>query len=463
MIILSEIVGRTSVYNRPLPARVSVDRTQTDYAWWSRFRRGKQPGYELGGLFAKPIIEIIAGWVLGSGFAVDTGVEATDEGANEFISERMAQLLQTYRDMLALGDCYVVVNADGSLSVVPPDLVEVVTDPYDYRRVLAYKITSRLETVTVIDEYQMTMRFLTFKHMRDGRPLEEKIEFINPLGMIPVVHFAYGREANETHGHPVYEALLHLFTRYDDLVNKSLDGAEVMGRPVPVAIVPNPQQAREENSAGDETVTNSVGVETTRDVTDFDGLDMLWLQAGQGTDFKFVAPGRFSEDSVALLKKLFYLLLEHIGIPEWAWGGAIASSKASVDAQMPAFLRLIDSWRLMVEEPLIELLNIWMATASYTSAVRRPERVRLVWPEVTSKDEGLLLNKVRYAHQEAGLLTDAKALTLLELVNAEEVQAEVEAAKEEAQTAADEFNQLVDQKMDAMNDGQDGQEDEDDG
>ncbi|MBZ0318653.1 MAG: hypothetical protein K8L91_19725, partial [Anaerolineae bacterium] len=65
---IQEMIGR-AVSPSPNPitwrggkARVNVDRTQTDYAFWARLRRSQQKGYELGGLFAQPMAEIVTGW-----------------------------------------------------------------------------------------------------------------------------------------------------------------------------------------------------------------------------------------------------------------------------------------------------------------------------------------------------------------------------------------------------------------
>lgn len=62
---VKEIIGRTVMWvgnatNFWSRFGKSVDQTKTDYAWWDKFRRGKQRGFEFAGLFAKPITEIIA-------------------------------------------------------------------------------------------------------------------------------------------------------------------------------------------------------------------------------------------------------------------------------------------------------------------------------------------------------------------------------------------------------------------
>lgn len=230
-----------------------------------------------------------------------------------------------------------------------------------------------------------------------------------------------------------------------------------------MAYVSDPTTAQEQNKTRTEQMQDIDGNLYNVPVTDFHELDMLWLEAAPGVKFEFAAPGSFSADSVALLKKLFYLMLEHIGIPEWVWGGAVQSSKASVDAQLPAFVRLIEGWRTMITGNMADLLRIWLLTVSYFQPVTVADKINIIWPEVTGKDERLLLDKVKYGKTEASLLTNKTALRLLDVVPDDQVDAEVEAAEAEAEEAQAQFDETVNAKIDAMNNTpDDGDEEESD-
>lgn len=326
--IVSEIIGRiSSPFRRTLTlATKSVDETAPDYPFWSYLRRGKQRGYQIGALFTKRITEVDAEWTLGRGFTVETDTDATDELVSDFLRDNLHTILQCRKDASALGDAYIIVNADASLTMVNPDTVEIITDPMDYTNVIAYKVTTTLNTVRIIDEYYIDRRIVTISES-GKQPVTET--YLNLLGRMPVIHLANDKEVNELYGHPIYEGLLTLFARYDDVIQKSLDGVEVMGRPIPVATgMKDPAIAKKENATRQEVVYDSDGTADTVDVVDFEDMTMLWL--GEGADFKFASPNSFSADSVAMLKMLFYLMLEHIGIPEWAWGGAVSRDRKSV-------------------------------------------------------------------------------------------------------------------------------------
>lgn len=451
--VVSEIIGRTATLfpRYPIAHWQTTDWTRPDYVFWSRLARGKELGYELGALFAKRIVEIDAEWTLGRGVGIKSENTDVDERVADFIEDNLDTLMTWRKDSSKLGDAYIIVNADASLSMASPETCEIITDKLDYTHVIAYKFTTVMDTATVIDEYREDGRTVTFQsttgtNLFGTRSVvqEQSFNFANVTnGVIPVIHLPNDRETNEIYGHPIYEALLTLFAGYDDVMKNSLDGVKIMGRPIPVAEgLTDPQLAMEQNSTRTETVTDKDGNEHTVPVVDFEDLTMLWL--GEGGTFKFAAPGSFSADSVAMLKKLFYLMLEHTGIPEWTWGGAVASSKASVEAQMPAFIRYLEGRRVATHKGIRKLVDLWLATKRLTEMIPAIDSFELVWPELETRFEDIHLNKANSAF-DRGVLTNAEYLRQLELVD--DPEAEAEAAQEEQQTQEEMVSAAVDNEI----------------
>lgn len=456
--IVSELIGRaTSPYAvQTIRAVPTLDQTRPDYKFWSRLRRGFEPGYQLGGLFAKRICELDAEWVMGTGISYETGDESLDELLAEFVADNHDLLLTWRKDASALGDAYLVVNPDATLTLVSPDQVTVQTAALDPSVVTGYTITTELAgqtienadgsttktpSVTITDQYTLTERVIAIR--LDGRP-QPPLRYPNLIApLLPVIPLHNDRESNELYGHPIYEALHKLFARYDDVISKSLDGVEIMGRPIPVAhglqdvdgaIAANSTRTEQDPRTGDSVA-----------VVDFEDLSMLWL--GDGADFKFAAPGSFSADSTAMLKKLFYLMLEHIGIPEWAWGGAIASSKASVDAQMPAFAGYVGGRRTATSGPLRQLARVWLAVKRLTTPLPTETMLRCVYPSIMAEDETLRVQKIKMAADD-GLIQRETHLALLDLV--EDPAAEVEAAATESAEQVQQQRDRFDREFNAL-------------
>ncbi len=440
-ISLRDMIGRVAATSRNWfynwftvtpAATVAFDATRPDYMFWDKLYRCKQPTARLGGLFTKPMTEHIKAWTLGKSFKATTGDEKTDTALAEFVRDNLVLLCTLLIDSLRLGDAYVVINADGSLTMASPDCVEVVTDKLDYTKVIAYKITTRLEKVTIVDEYRLDGRTVTVKDL-DG--IETVTRYKNLLGRLPVKHLKCNSSANEIYGRPIYEALLQAFYEYDDVLDNALKGVKAMGTPIPVLEgVANAEKSLEDLGARTTTFTDADGNVQTGLTVDFQDLDMI---VTDGT-FNLKGPNPFTEDSWRVLKNLFLLFLQHGNIPEWVWGGAIASSKASVDAQMPAFEKFIQGVQLWMGGLLADLCTTWLAMVSLYKPNVRALPVSVSYPPVANAEATTILSKVNFALNN-GLIRKVTALDLLDLVDdpAEEVAlADDEAAAMQSQADA---------------------------
>jgi len=431
--VVSEIIGRVSYRVVGFTSRWlrADDRTQADYEFYDNLRRGKLPTYKLGALFAKPIVEHITAWSLGDGFRVVTDDEATTAELNAFVELNLHQMIVWMRDGMSLGDSYLTVNSDGSLTLVPPNQVEIKTNDLDYRDVTSMTVTTVMEKATVEDAYRLDGREIRVK--RHNQP-EEVQAFPNFIGRLPIVHYPHARQSNEVYGHPIYESLVPLFAEYDDVLTNSLKGVKTMSNPKPVLEgVDDPGEEMDALATREETYTDSAGNTVTERVIDFDELE-IFATSGR---FDFKAPSTFTGDAWQMMKALFYLMLQHTNVPEWVWGGAIASSMASVQAQMPAWSKFIDGQRREIERYIREVLEVYLATvALYTPGIRADVEITIEWPQVAPDDAKLHLEYVKHAGQR-GLITGERELELLNLVKDaareyEASMAEVAQARQEA-------------------------------
>ncbi|MFA4972964.1 MAG: hypothetical protein WC683_10140 [bacterium] len=439
---VSDIIGRTASTFETLNLytyRTSVDWTKADHRFWDRLRWGHERGYELGGLHAQAINRITASWVLGAGVdaELDTETESpaadyTNDLLRRFFSVYLNLMLTTYEDSLGLGDSFLIVNqSDASLTMVPPDLVTIQTDPIDYRQVIAYQIDSQPATgVMVRDIYTAEKRDLT---ITIGNEVSNFV-FPNLIGRIPVVHFANDRAANEIWGRPQVSALLALFGEYNDVIEKALGGVKRMSNPVATFEgVDNPQQVLKANSTRTEDYTDPDGDTQTYYVIDW--ARQAVIAVGGNGSFNFKGPSPFTDDARRMLEILFLLMLQRSQIPEWVWGGAIASSKASVDAQLPAFVHFVEGRRHMLsgraaddilgvtaEGGLYSLADIWLRTRALTDPQVMLAPIHLAFPPITEEDLELRLKQVQFAYQE-NLLQRATTLGLLDLVENPEAEA----------------------------------------
>ena len=431
---LRELIGRTTVvvsnfWQQVVSGKKSIDETRTDYAFWDKFRHGKAKGFEIAGVFAKPVTQVLASWVLGS--RVTARVDGVNDYTNKLVARFMrrihGQLIKFLEDLYALGDKYIIVNPDGSLSMPSPEAVEVEYDPLDYRRPIRFRVTTNLTKATVIDEYTSASRLRTIKwNATEDKPAREETQrFENLTGRIPVIHFANDRSGNEIFGRPVYEALFRIFARYDDLVEKGLDGAELLGNPVPVfEDVDDIDETIQANADPDDAYVDEHGEE--HPVINWSNMQAIFT----GGKFDYKSPRQnFTADVREMLKLLFLLILEFTRIPEAVWGGELTSSRSTAVEQMKTFFNHIRSRRIALEgtggdaergaEPrggLLELIDVWLRTLALTDRRVQIGDITIYWEPLSEIPSDVKLKATQWAHG-MGMISDRAALQHLNMID----------------------------------------------
>jgi hypothetical protein len=244
------------------------------------------------------------------------------------------------------------------------------------------------------------------------------------------VHLAHDRGSNETNGHPIHETLRPLYDQYDDTIYKQLDGAKLLGNPIPTfeGMEDIGDVITDNGPAEQDTYTDKDGNTATRTAVNLDQNSVVFV--GKGGSFKFAAPPTgFTSDTQQALKSLFLLLLDHTGIPEFIWGNEVASGRSSSEVQLTQFVRDIEGRQKSAETWLLELVEIWLLFARLTDARLVLDKLVTEWAPLIEEDETVQLQRLQLAKQY-NLITDATALSLLHLVS--DPQAEVQKAQEEA-------------------------------
>lgn len=438
-----ELIGRDDTYQS---ARMSIyrqyrsiDASVPNYEFFDKLRRGKAKGYSLGGLFCKPIEDIFAGWVFGKGVTIALTESGDPENDNDprnytdgliadFIKANITTLLTVESDKLGLGDQYIIVNADASLSIPSPETVTVKRNDIDYRTVESYCITTVLEKYTIVDEYRIDGRTLTIKQ---GDKVINTLDFQNLIGRFQVVHLANGMSGNEVFGHSIHDDMLPLYNEYDDVIYKQIDGAKLLGNPLLAFVgMEDLTQVMNANQLSPaETYQDINGNVVERPQLKIDSNAALLV--GKGGDAKFVAPPTgFTGDTQQSLKTLFLLLLDHTRIPEFVWGNELSGAHATTDVQVKQWVSNIETRQKSDEGWLLELCAVWLATAALVDPGIVVDALSATWPKLVDEDRKTTLEYIKEA-RAGGVLTDKTFLELLDLVD--DPQAEAQAAHEEAE------------------------------
>lgn len=439
----------------------SYDFGTTDYAFWDRARLGRVPGLELSGAFLKPISSKFKSYVLGRqpAFRINNNPYA-EKKLNEWVSKHYALVQSAYEDARGLGDMYLVVNPDLTLVAVSPDVVYPLVDPQNYSRIIGWAIdqsyphpTEQGKYTRIVDEYTATHRHRWV--MTDGKVIEDKT-YPNLIGRVPVIHISANRKANELFGRPDGEPILPILNEYNEVMYHGITGNKRQGRPTPAMEKLGSENeikrlmAKYGRSRSHTDPDTGQTYQTTEVAFDADQLVML---AGSG-EFSYKSPSPFIGETEKMLGLLFYIIVQHTEIPEYAYGTAIASSKASAESQSDPFTRLIEclqnneeSWLI----PLVETALTYMGLSD--RRVRSSEEPICEWRPVNDKDGDLTLRSAVAARKEGAMDRETFLKTLpIEIKNPEAVIAAADAEYEEMQTR---FEKAADDALDAPADGED--------
>lgn len=322
------------------------------------------------------------------------------------------EILRAYLAALKQGDSFIVINADLSITILPPEIVDPIVDDADYTRIIGWRITQVIphpqrtsDKQVVVDEYYADRRV---QRVETGQVVRERV-FDNLLGVIPVVHIANQVTDGEVFGHPEAEALVDLLHGYNQILESAIEGNILQGRATPVFLFKTAQDLDKFWAKYGATRNRTLADGTTEAVDELD-LDLSQALTMSGADFKYASPDSFAEDTERLLGLLFYLLLEHTEIPEFVFGNAVSSSKASAEVQMPVFEKFIEMRQGDCMAWMVSLCQIVLRYLSLTTPGVTVEEVKIQWPKLTQNNR-LTFETLQWAY-ENGLIDRRTALML---------------------------------------------------
>jgi hypothetical protein len=434
---ISETLGITRPVhyrNRGIPNyryTPTFDYGSVDHVFWDRARYGKIEGLEISGAFLKPLSSKITSYVLGRQPTIEFENAYTQEFIDNWLKQHYATIQEADNESRILGDMYIVLNADLTMTAISPDVVFPIIDESDYSKIVGWGVEqvyvhpndptlkmyiTELFYPTTRIRYKSSEPIDVYAQPPPGGSVLDRQVFNNYLDDLPILHLAANRKPNELFGHPDAEALLPLLNEYNEVLLAGLTGNKRQGRPTPTI-----------EGLGDAATVQQFQATygTQRTETDADGTvhtywdyafdaDQLMILGGTGK-FEYKSPALFAQDTEKFLGLLFYILVQNAEIPEFAFGTAIEGSKASAEVQVDPFVRYIERQQKIVEKWFRKLILMVLQYAKlYDRRIKIETDFKISWKPVTNT-EGMLILAAANAALQAGAvdrLTFLKALPL---------------------------------------------------
>jgi Phage portal protein, SPP1 Gp6-like. len=380
-----------------------LDTTEVDFNLARKLYYNRDENYKLGAGFARPAIDVPVGFM---GVPILNAADATDDLAQEWLDKHMkawaGQVSKAHKMALrdgevlvrlvpknrssAYGKLFTDDDKDLDLILIPTEAYEVITADEDIDSIDAIKIKhvfmrpdgNRMREVVLYETITATQILL--KYENDEEPPRE---LPNPMGFIPAVVMENESESGQLHASSELEPIEPYLKFYNDVMLHAGSSSQLHSTAKLVIRARNIERF---------LAANFTTTEVTERRLRFKNKDVLFFESG---DPSLVAGGAniYSEgadiiqakaplgDTTTLLEFIFLNIVDVSEVPEWAFGGAIASSKASVGEQSSPLVHKVIRKRTMVEEAWALLGRMMLKTV-----LNKQVRVEVSWDTLGMRD-----------------------------------------------------------------------------
>lgn len=444
--------------------------------------------YQIAAALGKPIVNIAAGYVLGKGFSVeldnpnnDSLIEQAEDNINQWVKDNEKIFLDIARHGYRDGDAYLHIDEYGQLSEYDARGVDEIIDPvsgktigFDVKRrveetdkygnnatsviyVKQYRTDSiriyryeesQPENIGVLWEKMITRDgYKDIPRAEDGTLENIPREYIRERSL-PVIALHNEPEAEAVYGNSDYQNLLSLFANYSGVIKAATKGSKYNAVPtLKIRGLSNPTTTEQKVSSGKSLAAQALDYEDNQEYQRSNKEGIEWgqdsvLYLSKDSDADFINGNGFMNDLSKVLEIYFYLFVQGSETPEYVFGTAVSSSKASTDSQAPVFITKIVRKQLEFQHFVQKVVNAYierralMSDYLYQQLVEKAPSVRVAFPPIDNDDVTLSFESVKWAY-ENNLITAGKALEIILSDRIKDVPQEVREAALEAKERAE--------------------------
>lgn len=239
---------------------------------------------------------------------------------------------------------------------------------------------------------------------------------VNPLGVIPVVEFNQNRLSMDKSGYSDVSGALKVIGVYHQMLESSVNNNLYNMQPTlkftgiegdPVSFV--------------QKMYGSADIDTG-DVLEQEGTYGLYgsYYLPQGMDVNWLSTPDHTGSSDTVLQKIFYVLVQVTGVPEWALGASITGAWATVKQQAIPLMQKIHAKRMDVNDSLLTLCWISAKVMQFHKPMEdyifEDMDAEIMWDDVLTRDTSEALSIIE-SLLGRNLITEETALSLIGVVS----------------------------------------------
>ncbi len=371
-----------------------LDSSRVDYDLARQLYRNTADKYKLGAGFAKPVINTTVSF-MGAPHFTHIDLEA-DQALEKFITRWTGKILRINRNALRDGDVFARIarvpdkfnpkQEVFDLVLVPPEWVTPILDPLTgqwQQLIIRHPVTitdaqgRKTADYTITEILTPESRTIEADGRAPGEVRQQNRTEPNPWGFIPLVHFKNESEENQLYGCSDLEPIEPFMKVYHDTMLFAAQGSKLFSRPKAKFSLKSVDKFLRDNFSEDEIRAGKLR---------FMDKEIFLMQ--EGDDASFITADSGLQGITTLLKFIYFCIVDVSETPEFAFGTAVASSKASVSEQMVPLARKIKRKRGSFEEYYNELASMYLSMWAKTEN-RKLEtyQVEVGWDEISPRND----------------------------------------------------------------------------
>lgn len=395
--------GSLPTIDASFDSRYRLDTSEVDVELARTLYFNRDERYKLGAGFARPAINVPAGFMgLPQLHAPDHLGGEEQKWLDRAVLAWTGQIAKAHQMTLRDGEVLVRLHPanrspayealygkddkDLTLSLVPSEAFEIISADEDIEAIESVKIKHvfMVEIAGSMVEKALfetiTAETITLKYQDDYK---EERSFTNPMGFVPAVLLENETEMAQLHASSELEAIEPYMKFYHDVMVHAGSSSELHSTAKLVV------RARDLDRF---LQANFTQIEIDEKRLRFKNKDVLFFESGDPS-ITSVGSNIYQEgaeiiqataplgDTTTLLEFIFLNIVDVSEVPEWAFGGAIGSSKASVSEQSAPLVHKVKRKRAMMENGWALVGRMMLKTVLNVQA-----RVEVRWSDLAMRD-----------------------------------------------------------------------------
>ena len=414
-------------FNQSYKDSYVIDNTEVNYSLCRQIYLNTHENYKLGGGFAKPIVNNL------SSFMGIPQFISNDIIAQEIINKYLVNIKSVYnkihRNILREGDCYLLVTNEKkndklfkneliiSFKTLLPERLQVLKDEtgnivkvivstsFDYiDKDTDEKVKYKVKEVWTNEVYQKIYDKINVPNYISEHLIDMTMP--NPYQFIPIIWFKNEEEEFRNNGTSELESVEPLLRAYHDVMLDSLRSTKLNSSPKLRIKIENLQQFLNNNFTDEEIATGKLKLAKK---------DVIFI--GKEDDLGYVEVS--GNTHTTLLEFIFLCIIDTSETPEFMFGSAVASSKASVSEQMIPFMKKVNRKRDSISDnyKLLARMVFSIYNDNNSTNLINDFETDLFWQDVDNDEDNLKSNTINTLITALSLGIESKLLSFESAIN----------------------------------------------